>query len=172
MQRQYHWKCSWKLSLQQNYTSKIKATHPCGRQWVNLRPDELRILIVVQLLLMCCSSSVMLGMPVVRGGRRIWEYKGMGLGFYSPFACGLHLRKHMKIYLYFLSFLTTEMAEVCAVEILTYGRQGPLFFLYDLYHCQTSNISRTLAGNKIVDHSDVVGASPVSTAPTASSFLT
>ena len=33
------------------------------------------------------------------------------------------------------------------------------------YH-KTSNISRTLVGNKIVDHSDVVGASPVGAAPT------
>ena len=32
---------------------------------------------------------------------------------------------------------------------------------------KTSNISRTLVGNKIVDNSDVVGA-----APTTSSFLT
>ena len=39
------------------------------------------------------------------------------------------------------------------------------------YH-KTSNISRTLVGNKIVDHSDVVGASPVSAAPTTSLFLT
>ena len=37
---------------------------------------------------------------------------------------------------------------------------------------KTSNISRTLVGNKIVDHSDVVGASPVGAAPTTSSFLT
>ena len=37
---------------------------------------------------------------------------------------------------------------------------------------KTSNISRTLVGNKIVDHSDVVGASPVGAAPTASSLLT
>ena len=36
---------------------------------------------------------------------------------------------------------------------------------------QVSNISRTL-GNKIVDHSDVVGASPVGAAPTTSSFST
>ena len=36
--------------------------------------------------------------------------------------------------------------------------------------CQTSNISGTLGGNEIVDHSDVVGASPVGAAPTASSF--
>ena len=35
---------------------------------------------------------------------------------------------------------------------------------------QASNISRTLVSNKIVDHSDVVGASPVSAAPSTSSF--
>ena len=37
---------------------------------------------------------------------------------------------------------------------------------------QVSNIRRTLLGNKIVDHSDAVGASPVGAAPTTSSFLT
>ena len=37
---------------------------------------------------------------------------------------------------------------------------------------KTSNISRTLAGNKIVDNSNVVGASPVGAAPTTSSFST
>ena len=37
---------------------------------------------------------------------------------------------------------------------------------------KTSNISHTLVGNKIVDNSDVVGASPVGTAPTTSSFST
>ena len=35
-----------------------------------------------------------------------------------------------------------------------------------------SNISRTPVGNKFVDHSDVVGASPVGIAPTTSSFST
>ena len=39
-------------------------------------------------------------------------------------------------------------------------------------YCQTTNISRTLVGNKIVDHSDVVGASPVGAAPTTFSFST
>ena len=34
------------------------------------------------------------------------------------------------------------------------------------YYPQTSNISHTLLGNKIVDHWDVVGASPVGIAPT------
>ena len=37
---------------------------------------------------------------------------------------------------------------------------------------QVSNIRRTLVVNKIVDHSDVVGASPVGAAPTTSSFST
>ena len=37
---------------------------------------------------------------------------------------------------------------------------------------QVSNISRTLVGNKIVDNSDVVGASPVGAAPTTSSLST
>ena len=41
-----------------------------------------------------------------------------------------------------------------------------------LTYCKTSNISRTLVGNKIVDNSDVVGASPVGAAPTTSSFST
>ena len=40
-----------------------------------------------------------------------------------------------------------------------------------LKYRKTSNISRTL-GNKIVDNSDVVGASPVGATPTTSSFST
>ena len=39
--------------------------------------------------------------------------------------------------------------------------------IYQTYR-QVSNITRTLVGNKIVDHSDVVGASPVGAAPTTS----
>ena len=42
---------------------------------------------------------------------------------------------------------------------------------YDEAYLKTSNIRHTL-GNKIVDHSDVVGASPVGAAPTTSSFST
>ena len=37
---------------------------------------------------------------------------------------------------------------------------------------KTSNIRGTLVGNNIVDHSDVVGASPVGAAPTTSSLST
>ena len=41
-----------------------------------------------------------------------------------------------------------------------------------IYRSKVSNIRRTLLGNEIVDHSDVVGASPVGAAPTTSSFST
>ena len=41
-----------------------------------------------------------------------------------------------------------------------------------LQYRQVSNRRRTLVGNYIVDHSDVVGASPVGAAPTTSSFST
>ena len=37
---------------------------------------------------------------------------------------------------------------------------------------QTFNRSWTLVGNKVVDHSDVVGASPVGAAPNTTSFST
>ena len=47
---------------------------------------------------------------------------------------------------------------------------GFQFIFYD-YH-KTSNISRTLVGNIIVDNSDVVGASPIGAAPTPSSLST
>ena len=39
-----------------------------------------------------------------------------------------------------------------------------------LKYRQISNIRRTFVGNQVVDHSDVVGASPVGAAPTTSSF--
>ena len=42
----------------------------------------------------------------------------------------------------------------------------------EYYYRQVSKIRRTLVGNKIVDHSDVVGASPVGAAPTTTSFST
>ena len=43
---------------------------------------------------------------------------------------------------------------------------------YNVTYRKTSNISRTLVGNKIVNNSDVVGASPVGAAPTTSSLST
>ena len=43
--------------------------------------------------------------------------------------------------------------------------------LFQIYR-QATNINRTLVGNKIVNHSDVVGASHVGTAQTTPSFST
>ena len=43
---------------------------------------------------------------------------------------------------------------------------------YSFNYRKTSNMSRTLVGNNFVDHSDVVGASPVGAAPATSSFST
>ena len=37
---------------------------------------------------------------------------------------------------------------------------------------QTSDISRSLVGNKLANQSDAVGAAPVGAAPTTSSFST
>ena len=54
------------------------------------------------------------------------------------------------------------------VHVVTQGESAALILNYR----KTSNISRTLVGNKIVDDSDVVGASPVGAAPTTSSFST
>ena len=50
-----------------------------------------------------------------------------------------------------------------------YWKSG--LIVIDTYR-KTSNIRRTLIGNKIIDYSDIVGASPVGAAPTTSSFLT
>ena len=46
------------------------------------------------------------------------------------------------------------------------------YFPWCRIYRKTSNTFRTLVGNKIVDHSDVVGASPVGAAPTTFSFST
>ena len=49
---------------------------------------------------------------------------------------------------------------------------GVVSIVADVQYRQVSNISRTLVSNKILDHSDAVGASPVGAAPTTSSFST
>ena len=69
-----------------------------------------------------------------------------------------------------LNISTSRYTSKETVAILLWT-DGVLFPAEEIYP-QTSNISRTLVGNKIVDHSDVVGASPVGAAPTTSSFST
>ena len=56
----------------------------------------------------------------------------------------------------------------CRLTSLEQGQQ--YYYQIPVKYRKLSNISRTLVGNKIVDHSDVVGASPVGAAPTTSFF--
>ena len=60
-----------------------------------------------------------------------------------------------------------------AMDILQFWTKPSLYSnLFQWVYHQISNIRRTLVGNIIVDHSDVVRALPVGTAPTTSSFST
>ena len=61
--------------------------------------------------------------------------------------------------------------EIYWCPILTYWPPGDMGVILDMYR-QTSNTSRTLIGNKLVDHSDVDETSPVGAGPTISSFST
>ena len=58
------------------------------------------------------------------------------------------------------------------IYIYTYAYTYTYTNVYVYTYRLTSNISRALSGNKLADHSDVVGASPVGAAPTTSSFST
>ena len=58
------------------------------------------------------------------------------------------------------------------INVVTSPCPNPDAGLANLFKRKTSNINRTLVGNKIVDNSDIVGASPVGAAPTSSSFST
>ena len=61
------------------------------------------------------------------------------------------------------------------ISVLLHDKELGYFYtsafltLHGIYR-QVSNIRHTLVGNKIDNHSDVVGASPVGAAPTSSSF--
>ena len=73
----------------------------------------------------------------------------------------------MRIYLYSITAL--RLLESRNITVLPYYYRITVILPY---YRKVSNIRRTLVGNKIVDHSDVVGASPVGAAPTTSSFST
>ena len=67
------------------------------------------------------------------------------------------------------NFLCAYIGRWTVVRLWIVGCSAPSQYLN--YH-KTSNINRTLVSNKIVDNSDVVGASPLGAAPTTSSFST
>ena len=58
------------------------------------------------------------------------------------------------------------------IHVSKIGHRSVLIEEKEKTYRKTSNIRRTFVGNEIVDHSDVVGASPIGAAPTTSSFST
>ena len=59
---------------------------------------------------------------------------------------------------------------ICNIIKLAYSYYENVCVLHIAIYRQTSNVSRTLIGNKIVDDLHVVGASPVGAASTTSSL--
>ena len=120
-----------------------------------------------------------------------WNYS-LSFGWYVIGACDSYLNTRTSVsYLVFFKFIVNWF-RVCSSHDMIYGvcvfwdELGVLVHMseakmmwntiyqlsrikLDGQYCQTSNIRCTL-GNEIVDHSNVVGASPVGTAPTTSSF--
>ena len=75
-------------------------------------------------------------------------------------------REHFRIW-YDWKLILTSFVWVTPEKTLS---SRSLYFI--MSYRKISDISHTLVGYKIVDHSDVVGASPVGAAPTTSSFST
>ena len=69
-------------------------------------------------------------------------------------------------------FLLVNLKYVLNKQSIYQCNEAPWRRHYNEKYRKISRIRRTLVGNKIVDHSDVVGASPVGAAPTTSSFST
>ena len=75
-------------------------------------------------------------------------------------------------FVYGILGLSSEKSKTSRREGVEGNLRQSLNKMFCKYYRKTSNIRRTLVSNKIVDHSDVVGASPVGAAPTTSSFST
>ena len=69
---------------------------------------------------------------------------------------------HVWLTLYQMCCKTTLMSVEIDIEMFK--------IVIDCKYCQTSNVRCTIVDSKLVDHSDVVGATPVGAAPTTSSF--
>ena len=67
---------------------------------------------------------------------------------------------------------TTCRDSLANVVCAKFRRNMIIIYKVKITYRKTSKIRRTFVGSKIVDHSDVVGASPVGAAPTTSSFST
>ena len=103
-------------------------------------------------------------LPWTSGNMEYWIFN---IKLTRPYVClSVHLSVHLSV------CLLQNWSHTCWCTYYTWsGQQQPEHWPRKEYR-QTSNISCTLTGNKIVDHSDVVEASPVGAAPTTSSFST
>ena len=81
---------------------------------------------------------------------------------------GATLAIHAKTALLTSCMLGLKLHEIYQYTVPMLWKTAPVL----MYYRKTSNIRHTLVGNTIVDHSDVVGTSPVDAAPTTSSFST
>ena len=82
-----------------------------------------------------------------------------------------YVNLHCAQYNHFVEYLGVFFNETLLFPVRTFIFEWneDKWWSWSDYH-QTSNIIRSLVCNKIVDHSDVVKASPVGAAPTTSSF--
>ena len=99
------------------------------------------------------------------------------LGFitFKDFLCFVYICIYIfALYILFAPWSYTSHRLMFFVVNTTENKAYLILSYLILTYRKTSNISRTLVpvGNKIVNHSNVVGASPVGAAPTTSSFLT
>ena len=83
-------------------------------------------------------------------------------------------QQHGERFFVIMSLWTMTYLGLCSVNMRFHTQLwGQVcLYIYEYIYRQSSNISRTLVENTIVDHPDVVGASPVVAAPTTSSYST
>ena len=110
-------------------------------------------------------------MPTFKGWGRSPALVGCG-GWGTELLCcsllfgAIHWSRQPRVFRCWTSLLFNLPESFCS-KIYNYNPDcKPVCF----YYRKVSNIRRTLVGNKIVDHSVVVGALPVGAAPTTSSF--
>ena len=148
------WKCV------PRYLPFVKGIHGLG----DLTMPHYCIALLFSLLLLY-SISVWTNSPIV----------GYLISLQNFAVAHIHIQNRCHIYIKFLDRFWHHSNDNVQADGLA-DRQIEINTIVAAILCchyrQTSNISITLVGNKIVDHSDVVRAAPTGDAPTTSSFST